>query len=346
MTDDPASEAPILLLVDDDDAVRRALSRLLTAAGYAVETFATARDLLEREPLTVAGCLILDVNLPGLSGLELHDLLRSTGMEKATIFISGEEDVSSSIRAMKSGAIDFLTKPIDADELLPAVQRAIARDRAIRSVDAELSVLRRRAARLTPREREVCALVASGRLNKQIAAVLGTSAKTVKVHRARVMTKLEVAPCPSWCGSRTGSACDIPARSRPRTRCRSTGRRLHCLPHSPRRAHVRTATSRMGELSLPPLDDPTAERDVQRDEILHLRAAQLEQLLLGRRTGCAPRRAPRESSTDALDVARAGERRDLALPPPCRAPAPRPARHRCCRPAERIRRPPGTRPGW
>jgi FixJ family two-component response regulator len=196
MTDDPASEAPILLVVDDDESVRRALSRLLTAAGYAVETFATAADLLDREPLTVAGCLILDVNLPGQSGLELHDLLRSTGMEKATIFISGEDNVSSSIRAMKSGAIDFLTKPIDADELLPAVERAIARDRAIRSVDAELSVLRRRAARLTPREREVCALVASGRLNKQIAAVLGTSAKTVKVHRARVMTKLEVGSLP------------------------------------------------------------------------------------------------------------------------------------------------------
>ena len=196
MTDDPASEAPILLVVDDDESVRRALSRLLTAAGYAVETFATAGDLLDREPLTVAGCLILDVNLPGQSGLELHDLLRSTGMEKATIFISGEENVTSSIRAMKSGAIDFLTKPIDADELLPAVERAIARDRAIRSVDAELSVLRRRAARLTPREREVCALVASGRLNKQIAAVLGTSAKTVKVHRARVMTKLEVGSLP------------------------------------------------------------------------------------------------------------------------------------------------------
>lgn len=196
MTDDPASEPPILLVVDDDDSVRRALGRLLTASGYVVETFASAQELLEREPLTVAGCLILDVHLPGLSGLELHDLLRSTGMEKATIFISGEEDVSSSIRAMKSGAIDFLTKPIDSTELLAAVERAIARDRSIRSVDAELSVLRRRGARLTPREREVCALVASGRLNKQIAAVLGTSAKTVKVHRARVMAKLEVGSLP------------------------------------------------------------------------------------------------------------------------------------------------------
>ena len=196
MTDDPASEPPILLVVDDDDFVRRALSRLLTASGYAVETFAGAQELLEREPLTVAGCLILDVNLPGQSGLDLHDLLRSTGMERATIFISGVASVSSSIRAMKSGAIDFLTKPIDEAELLAAVERAIARDRAIRSVDAELSVLRRRAARLTPREREVCALVASGRLNKQIAAVLGTSAKTVKVHRARVMAKLEVGSVP------------------------------------------------------------------------------------------------------------------------------------------------------
>ena len=196
MTDDLAPEAPILLVVDDDEATRGALRRLLTVEGYTVETFASAPELLARDPLVVPGCLILDVQMPGLSGLDLNDLLRSTGMEKATIFVSAHADVSSSIRAMKSGAIDFLIKPIDADELLAAVERALARDRETRSDVVELRELRRRAARLTPREREVCALVASGRLNKQIAAMLGTSAKTVKVHRARVMTKLQVSSLP------------------------------------------------------------------------------------------------------------------------------------------------------
>ena len=196
MTDDLSPEAPILLVVDDDESVRGGLRRLLTTEGYVVETFANAKELLAREPLTVPGCLILDVQMPGLNGLELNDLLRSTGMEKATIFVSAHADVSSSIRAMKSGAIDFLVKPLDADDLLAAVERALARDRATRADAAELRELRRRAARLTPREREVCALVASGRLNKQIAAMLGTSSKTVKVHRARVMTKLEVSSLP------------------------------------------------------------------------------------------------------------------------------------------------------
>jgi FixJ family two-component response regulator len=196
MTDDLAPEAPILLVVDDDESFRNGLRRLLMTEGYSVETFASATALLERGPLTVPGCLILDVQMPGLSGLDLHDLLRSTGMEKATIFISGHADVSRSIRAMKSGAIDFLIKPVDADELLAAVERALARDRETRSDVAELFELKRRAVRLTPREREVCALVVSGRLNKQIAAMLGTSAKTVKVHRARVMAKLEVSSLP------------------------------------------------------------------------------------------------------------------------------------------------------
>jgi FixJ family two-component response regulator len=197
MTDDLGPrEGPTVLVVDDDASMRGALQHLLTSAGYAVETFASATELLAREPLAVHGCLILDVRLPGTSGLDLHDLLRSAGMETATIFVSGEDDVSSSIRAMKSGAVDFLTKPIDGDELLAVVERALARDRRNRSVDAELSELRRRAARLTPRERQVCALVVSGRLNKQIAGLLGTSEKTVKVHRARVQAKLEVASLP------------------------------------------------------------------------------------------------------------------------------------------------------
>jgi len=197
MTDDLGPrEGPIVLVVEDEPSMRGALEHLLTSAGYVVETFGSASELLAREPLTNAGCLILDLHLPGASGLDLHDLLRSTGMEKATIFLSGRADVASSIRAMKSGAIDFLTKPVDRTELLSAVERALERDRMTRTYVEELSELRRRAARLTPRELQVCALVASGRLNKQIAALIGTSEKTVKVHRARVLEKLEIDSLP------------------------------------------------------------------------------------------------------------------------------------------------------
>jgi RNA polymerase sigma factor (sigma-70 family) len=191
MSDDLATPAPVLLVVDDDESVRRALRRLLTAFGYVVETFASASELLAREPLAGPGCLILDVQLPGLSGLDLHALLRSAGMEKATVFVTGHGDVPTSVRAMKGGAVDFLTKPVNDAELLEAIERALARDRQAREDQAQLRELRRRAATLTPRERQVCVLVATGRLNKQIAALLGTTEKTVKVHRARVMTKMQ-----------------------------------------------------------------------------------------------------------------------------------------------------------
>jgi RNA polymerase sigma factor (sigma-70 family) len=184
--------APVLLVVDDDASVRRALARLLTAAGYLVETFGSAQELLAREPLTGPGCLILDVRMPGLSGLDLQAMLRATGAEKATIFVSGHDDVPASVRAMKGGAVDFLTKPIDDAQLFEAIERALARDRVEREDHIELAELRRRLATLTPREREVCALVATGRLNKQIAHLLGTSEKTIKVHRARVMAKMKV----------------------------------------------------------------------------------------------------------------------------------------------------------
>ena len=193
MSETVAQVAPRVLVVDDDASVRRAFARLLTAAGYTVETFASAPELLAREPLTGPGCLILDVRLPGLSGLDLQAMLRATGAEKATIFVSGHGDVPTSVRAMKDGAVDFLTKPVDDVKLLEAIDRALARDRVEIEDRTELSELRRGLATLTPREREVCALVATGRLNKQIAHLLGTSEKTVKVHRARVMAKMQVA---------------------------------------------------------------------------------------------------------------------------------------------------------
>jgi FixJ family two-component response regulator len=192
MNESGSAVAPILLVVDDDASVRRALTRLLTAAGYTVEAFASAPELLAREPLTGPGCLILDLLLPGLSGLDLQAMLRATGAEKATVFVSGHGDVPTSVRAMKDGAVDFLTKPVDDVQLLAAVERALARDRAAREERAELAELRRRLDTLTPREREVCALVASGRLNKQIAHLLGISEITVKAHRARVMMKMRV----------------------------------------------------------------------------------------------------------------------------------------------------------
>lgn len=192
MSGDAPDKPPTLLVVDDDESVRRALERLLSVSGYAVETFGSANEFLAREPLTGPGCLILDVLLPGLGGLDLHTLLRSTGMERATVFLSGQGDVPTSVRAMKGGAVDFLTKPVDDTQLLEAIERALARDQRTREDRAELRELRRRADTLTPREREVCALVATGRLNKQIAALLGTREKTVKVHRARVMAKMQV----------------------------------------------------------------------------------------------------------------------------------------------------------
>lgn len=192
MSDDAPDKLPTLLVIDDDESVRRALERLLTVSGYTVETFASANEFLAREPLTGPGCLILDVMLPGLGGVDLHALLRSAGMEKATVFLSGYGDVPTSVRAMKGGAVDFLTKPVDDTQLLDAIERALARDRRVREDRSELQDLRRRADTLTPRERQVCALVATGRLNKQIAALLGTSEKTVKVHRARVMAKMRV----------------------------------------------------------------------------------------------------------------------------------------------------------
>lgn len=191
MNDDVTASTPLLLVVDDDESVRRSLARLLTSAGYAVETFGSAAELLGREPLTGPGCLVLDVQLPGLSGLDLHARLRSAGADVSAVFVSGHGDVAMGVRAMKDGAVDFLTKPVNDVELLAAVERALARDRLARGHRAELNELRQRDSALTQREREVCALVATGLLNKQVAAVLGTSEKTVKVHRARVMTKMQ-----------------------------------------------------------------------------------------------------------------------------------------------------------
>jgi len=190
VTDDAT---PTIVIVDDDESVRRALRRQLTTAGYNVEAYATAAELLQRGPVQGPGCLILDVRMPEISGLQLRDSLWPLGHSQPVVFMTGYGDLETGVRAMKTGAVDYLTKPFGEAALLEAIERALQRDAAARHEQEALAVLQSRYLTLTRREREVCRLVADGRLNKQIAAVLGTSEKTIKVHRARVMRKMCVA---------------------------------------------------------------------------------------------------------------------------------------------------------
>ncbi len=180
-----------VIVVDDDESVCKALRRLLEAAGKRVATFNSPTELLETQRPDPPGCFIIDVSLPQMNGLELGNSLRAAGYWTPIIFITGLGDVPTSVRAMKSGAVDFLTKPVAESELLGAVDRALAHDADTRQASAELQELERRLAGLTQREREVFSLVVTGLLNKQIAARLGPSVKTVKVHRSRVMEKMQ-----------------------------------------------------------------------------------------------------------------------------------------------------------
>lgn len=177
-------------VVDDDASVRKSFGRLLRTAGYQVETFASADEFLSH-PLSIEpGCLLLDLKMPGRNGLELQEALVAARKAIPIIFVTGHGDVSTSVRAMKGGAVDFLTKPYSAEDLLEAVERAMAKDKRDRRERAQLTDLQSRARALTPREAEVLRLVVRGLLNKQAAAELGISEKTVKVHRARVMQKM------------------------------------------------------------------------------------------------------------------------------------------------------------
>jgi FixJ family two-component response regulator len=171
--------------------VRRALGRLLRTAGHQVELFATADELLRSVADDRPGCLVSDLKLQDMNGLDLFAMLRLSGHRIPIVFITGYGDVPTSVKAMKFGAVDFLTKPVDEDELLGAVGRALKRDAKSRRLRAEIEEANERFALLTPREREVFALVVKGRLNKQIAGQLGTTEQTVKVHRGRVMQKME-----------------------------------------------------------------------------------------------------------------------------------------------------------
>ena len=187
---DPTST---VFLVDDDDSVRRALARLLRASGHQVTAFKTAQEFRDAN-VEGAGpaCIVLDLQMPGLSGLDLQRELHLRRINLPIVFITGHGDVPSSVRAMKDGAVDFLSKPVAEVDLLAAVEQALARDSQQRGHQAEFDAIRARAAKLTPREREVMELVVQGLLNKQIAARLGTVEKTVKVHRGRIMEKMEV----------------------------------------------------------------------------------------------------------------------------------------------------------
>jgi FixJ family two-component response regulator len=175
--------------VDDDAAVRKALARLLASAGYRAEAFASAEELLARTAFDV-GCIVLDVQMPGLNGLELQQALATRDRHLPIVFITGHGDIPMSVRAMKAGAVDFLPKPFDDDELLKAVALALNKSQAEQIEQIEIAEIRRRLSTLTPREREVFCHVVAGQLNKQAAGDLGVVEKTIKIHRARVMEKM------------------------------------------------------------------------------------------------------------------------------------------------------------
>jgi FixJ family two-component response regulator len=181
---------PVVHVVDDDAAFRSAVTRLLEAAGYAVRGYGSAGEFLIARPGDAPGCLLLDVNLPGPSGLELQAALAEQGVALPIVFLTGYGDVRGSVRAMKAGAVDFLEKPVAREPLLAAVREALARGADARASGDRLRGLRARYATLTPREREVFAGVVAGRLNKQIAAAIGAAERTVKAHRAQVLAKM------------------------------------------------------------------------------------------------------------------------------------------------------------
>ncbi len=185
------SIAATVFVVDDDASMRRALTRVLRSAGIDVVAYASAQEYIDAFDPDRPGCLILDLAMPGLGGLDLQHILRSKGNAPPIVFLSGRAALADGIQAMKGGAVEFLTKPVEDEALIDAVRNAIAKDRADRAVRDDAAEIKRRLATLTPRELQVLRCVLGGMLNKQTAAELGTVEKTIKVHRARVMDKMQ-----------------------------------------------------------------------------------------------------------------------------------------------------------
>ena len=185
------ADISMVFIIDDDVDVRTSMQGLLKSAGLRSESFETAEQFLQRKPPEGPSCLILDVHLPGISGMDFQQQLRNAGLRIPIIFVTGHGDIPMTVKAMKSGAVEFLTKPCDDQNLLGAIRQALALDSAARKEQSEVATLQKRYDRLTPREHEVMALVVAGMLNKQIAWQLGTKEITIKVHRSQVMHKME-----------------------------------------------------------------------------------------------------------------------------------------------------------
>jgi FixJ family two-component response regulator len=186
-----STDIPIVFVIDDDAGIRASIQGLLKSVGLRSECFETAEQFLQRGPSDGPSCLIVDVTLPGISGLDFQQQLKKTDLQTPIIFITGHGDIPMTVKAMKSGAVEFLTKPFEDQDLLDAIQQALANDSIRRQEQAELAALQKRYDTLTRREHEVMELVVSGMLNKQIASELGTSEITIKVHRAQVMRKMQ-----------------------------------------------------------------------------------------------------------------------------------------------------------
>ena len=186
-----SKQAATVFVVDDEASIRKSLTRLLQSAGLEVKGFASPAEFLDANNPATPGCIVLDISMPGFDGLELQRALAADRCARPIIFLTGRGDIPISVQAMKAGAVDFLTKPVDAERLLAAIHAAIEKDLQVRQSRAEIDSIESRLATLTPREREVLEQVVSGKLNKQIAGDLGTVEKTIKVHRGRVMEKMQ-----------------------------------------------------------------------------------------------------------------------------------------------------------